>query len=382
MTTPPAHWSGADPDSPWLADAHDVAVLIGDEAADHDRLGDFVHEACATLRDRGFTSMLVPAELGGGGATFAEACAALSILARGCPATALTLSMHTHLVAFQVWRHKHDLPAPVLRKVVDDGAILISTGAADWTESRGSAAKVDGGFRVTARKSPSSGCPAGDILVSSARWDDAPDGPQVIHFAVPFAAEGVSIDETWDTMGMRATGSHTVVLDDVFVPDAAVSLTRDPGWHPVFAIIAGAALPLIMSVYVGVAEEAADRALTYAGKRSDVSMAAPVVGRMLNRLHAAQDAIGAAVALADDLRFANTDELAAEAFSRKTIASEAAIDTVRLAMEAAGGVAYTTSAGIERLYRDVHGSLYHPLTAARQEVFSGRLALGLDPVGP
>lgn len=379
MTTPPPHWTGADPDSRWVSEAHDVAVLIGEEAAEHDRLGDFVADACAVLHDRGFTSMLVPAELGGGGASYPEACASLATLARGCPATALTLSMHTHLAAFQVWRHRHDLPAPVLAKVVD-GAILISTGAADWTESNGTAVAVDGGFRVTARKSPSSGCPAGDILVSSARWDDAPDGPKVIHFAAPFASEGVSIDETWDTMGMRATGSHTVVLDDVFVPEAAVSLTREPGWHPVFNIIAGAALPLIMSVYVGVAEEAAERAVTYAGKRRDTEMVAPLVGRMLNRLHTAQDAIGTAVALVDDLRFANTNELAAQSFSRKTVASEAAIDTVRLAMEAAGGVAYSTSAGIERLFRDVHGSLYHPLTAARQEMFSGRLALGLEPV--
>src|SRR5215213_6159075 len=225
MTTTTTHWTNAAPDGRWVSAAQDVAVLIGEDAARHDRMGDFVDEAFTLLRQRGLMAMIVPEDLGGGGATHAEACAALATLARGCPATALTLSMHTHLIAAQVWRHKHDLPAPILARVASEQLVLVSTGAADWVDSHGTAAKVEGGFRISARKSPSSGAPAGDILITSARWDDSPDGPQVIHCSVPFSAPGVSIDETWDTMGMRATGSHTVVLEDVFVPDAAVALT-------------------------------------------------------------------------------------------------------------------------------------------------------------
>ena len=156
----------------------------------------------------------------------------------------------------------------MLPRVAQEQLILVSTGASDWVESHGSASPVEGGFRVSARKSPASGAPAGAILVSSARWETAPDGPQVIHFSVPFAADGVSIEETWDTMGMRATGSHTVVLDDVFVPEAAVALVRPAGvWHPVWNTVVGAAMPLIMSVYVGVAEAAVERALALAAKR-------------------------------------------------------------------------------------------------------------------
>jgi alkylation response protein AidB-like acyl-CoA dehydrogenase len=382
MTTTPDHWTGIDPEGRWPTDAQDLAVAIGAEAADHDRLGDFVHEACDILRRRGYTNMLVPEDLGGGGASHAETCAALATLAHGCPATALTLSMHTHLVAAQVWRRKHDLPAPLLGRVASEHLILISTGAADWIDSHGTAAPVDGGFRVSARKAPSSGCPAGDLLVSSARWDDHVDGPQVIHFTVPFASAGVSIDETWDTMGMRATGSHTVVLENVFVPEAAVALVRPAGaWHPVFNVIVGAALPLVMSVYVGVAEAAVERSIELAAKRTDHSVVAPLVGRMLNRLHVAQDAVGAMIRASDDLHFDNTIDHAAAVLSRKSVAADAVVDTVRLGMEAAGGASYSTSAGIERLYRDAHGGLYHPMPGAKQEHFTGRLALGLDPLG-
>ena len=377
------HWTGVDPSGRWPTTAHELVGPIASRAAEHDRDGTFVHDAMELLREHGLLAMLVPEALGGGGASHAEACAALCILAHGCPATALTLSMHSHLVAAQVWRHRRDLPAPVLTRVADEQIVLVSTGAADWIDSSGTAIRVDGGYRVTGRKTPSSGSPAGDVLVTSVRWEDGPDGPQVIHAAVPFTAAGVSIDETWDTMGMRGTGSHTVVLDDVFVPDAAVSLTRPAGvWHPVWSTVLGAALPLIMASYVGVAEAAADRAIGLASRRAERPDIAPLVGRMLNRLTVAQDAVHAMIAASNDLRFDNTLEHASAVLSRKTIAAEAVTDTVRLAMEVGGGAAYSVAGGVERLFRDVHGALYHPLPTAQQERFTGRMALGLAPLAP
>jgi len=62
-------------------------------------------------------------------------------------------------------------------------------------------------------------------------------------------------------------------------------------------------------------------------------------------------------------------------------AVDPAIDTVRLAFEATGGHGYSRSSGLERLYRDVHGVLFHPLPRAKQTTLSGHVALGLSPVG-
>ncbi len=373
------HWTGAAADSPWIAIARSLADPVAERASEHDLTNTYVSEGIALLRERAAMSMLVPAAIGGGGATFAETCGLLAELAHGCPATSLTFSMHSHLVAAQVWRHHRDLPAPVLEKVAAGQLQLVSTGASDWMESNGTVTKVDGGYRVTARKTPASGAPSGNIVVTSARWDDAPDGPQVIHCSAPFTAEGVSIEETWDTMGMRGTGSHTIVFDDVFVPDAAVSLVRPADvWHPVWSVVLGVALPLIMSSYVGVAEAAAARAIALATERGEPA-AAPLIGRMASRLGVARDVTRAMIDSADDLRFENSLEHAAATLARKTAVAEACIDTVRLALDIGGGRAYSTEAGIERLYRDVHGALYHPLPAAQQESFTGRVALGLAP---
>ncbi len=300
----------------------------------------------------------------------------------GVPSTSLALSMHSHVVGAQVWRHHHHLPAPVLGKVAASHLTLISTGASDWIESSGTAVQVDGGFRVSARKMPASGSPGGDVLVTSICWGGGPEGQQIIHCSIPFAADGVSIEPTWDAMGMRGSGSDTVVLDDVFVPDESVALIRPAGvWHPVWNVVLVTALPLIMSTYVGIAESAAERAIERAEPQAERPDIEQLAGRMLNRLTVGRDTVRAMIDSSENLHFDNTREAAAVALTRKTNATEACIETVRLALEVGGGGAFARPNGIEQLFRDVHGALYHPLSATRQERFTGRLALGLDPLG-
>lgn len=370
------HWTGLREDNTWIRRARQLAPQLSATAERHDRDGTFVHESFELLHDQHMMSLLVPAELGGGGATHAEACAVLGELAKGCPATALSYAMHSHVVAAQVWRHRRGMPAPILERVASEQICLISTGASDWLESSGTATRVDGGFLVNARKMPASGCPAGDVLVTSVRWNDAPEGgPQIVHCSIPFSADGLSILETWDTMGMRGTGSHTVIIDNVFVPDAAIALVRPADvWHPLWATVVGAAVPLIMSAYIGVAEAAVERAVELASRRSDRPEVVAQVGRMHNRLTAARDAVAAMIAASDNLHFENTIDLADVTLRRKTNAAEACVDTVRLALELGGGQAFARG-GVERLFRDVHGSLYHPLPAAKQEMFTGELML-------
>ena len=171
------------------------------------------------------------------------------------------------------------------------------------------------------------------------------------------------------------------MLDDVFVPDAAVSLIRTADvWHPVWNAIVTAALPLIMSAYVGIADAAVDIARRASATRQDPHVF-QLLGEMLNAHTTAVDAIAAMYADSDDLQFDNTDEQSGRTLSRKTVASDAVIETVRLAIETVGGFGYTRSSDLERLYRDVHGCLFHPLGRAKQTRLTGRVALGLSPIG-
>lgn len=364
--------------SSWAEIAEEVGAAIAPRAAEHDRDGRFVHDAFDLLRARGVPAMQVPEDLGGPGARHSETCELLRILGRSCGATAVTLSMHSHLVAAQVWRHLHGQDAAgVLTRVAEDGLILVSTGAADWVSSYGSATPCDGGYVVSARKMPSSGAPVGDVAVTSFPLGD----DQVLHCSVPMNAPGVSIEETWDTLGMRATGSHTVVFDEVFVPDAAVSLVRPAGvWHPIWNVVIGAALPLVLSAYVGIAEAAVDVAVEQVRGRSDEDHVVALVGEMHNQLTIATDAVDAMVRIADDLRFDNTDDIAVAMLTRKSIAAEALVETVRRAIDVVGGAGYSRHLPLERHLRDVLGCGFHPLPAHKQVRFTGRVLLGSSPV--
>lgn len=366
----------------WPAVVRRLGLRFAARAAAHDAGDAFVAENFAELKAEGVFAAGVPADLGGGGASHAELCEMLRALARSCGSTALALSMHTHQVATAAWRWRRER-APVdalLRRVARDGLVLVSSGGSDWLPGSGTAERVEGGFRVTARKIFTSGAPGGDLLITGAVYDDPEDGPTVLHFPVPLAAEGVRILDTWRALGMRGTGSHDVLLDGVFVPDAAVAARRPPGrWHPLFHLIALIALPLIYAVYVGIADAARDAALAAArGRRTqqdDLGLW-HLIGEMENELATAR------LAHRDMVEAAAEAPPGPEATNRvvidRTLVGRAAIRTVETALEVAGGASFYRDLGLERLFRDVQAARFHPLQERHQRRYSGRLALGLD----
>ena len=150
----------------WVAVAQELAPAFAARAAGHDTDDTFVSDNYADLRRRRVFSAAVPAELGGGGASHPEMCKVLRTLAHACSSTALALSMRTHQVLIPVWRWRHE-HAPVdglLRRLAADELILATSGGSDWLTGSGRAEKVEGGYRVTARKIFASGSPAADLF--------------------------------------------------------------------------------------------------------------------------------------------------------------------------------------------------------------------------
>jgi len=363
----------------WNAEAQAIAARIAPIADLHDADESFVSEGFEQLRSAGFFKALVPAELGGGGADFAEIFGAIRTLGAACGSTALAFSMHTHLVAAATWRRTHqDAPTEgLLRRVAAEDLILVSSGGSDWLDSAGTAEKVEGGFRITARKAFSSGCQMGDLLMTSAVYDDPEAGPTVLHFGVPLHAEGVTINETWHVLGMRGTGSQDVILDGVFVADAGIAGRRPQGkWHMLFHVISKIAFASIYAAYMGVADGARQKALEIARKRTSNPDLIRLVGEMENA-HARAD-----MAFREMVRIAMEDapgpDTTSRAMIRRTLVAQATIDTVERAMEVAGGAAFYRKTGLERAFRDIQGARYHPLQEGPQLALTGRVALGLD----
>jgi alkylation response protein AidB-like acyl-CoA dehydrogenase len=366
----------------WIALMNELGPAFAERAVQCDASDAYVAGNFSELKAKGVLAAGVPAELGGGGATYPELCEMLRVLARYCGSTALTLSMHMHPLATQVWRWRRD-PGPVesfVRRVADERLQLVTSGASDWLDSSGVAARVADGWRISGRKTFASGSPTGDLLMTTAIDAASEPAPVVLHFALPLRAQGVTVQENWRTLGMRSTGSHDVVIEDAFVPEAAISVRRPAGkWVTALHLAQMIALPLVFGCYVGVAEAMRDRVVAMAAKRGDRSGVCDMVGEM------ELDLASARIAHRDMVEAALTLEPGPETTNRifigRTLVGRSVLRVADIAMEALGGSAFYRAAGVERLFRDIQGARYHRPQARMQRDYSGRLALGQDVDG-
>jgi alkylation response protein AidB-like acyl-CoA dehydrogenase len=360
--------------------ADELGPRFAERAPAFDETDTFCESNYVDLRDAGLIEAGVPRELGGGGATIDELAGMLRVLGRHCGATALAFSMHTHQVAIPAWRWRHQ-KAPVdalLRRIAAERIILLSSGGSDWIAGSGKAERVDGGYRITARKIFSSGAPLGSLLMTTAVLEEPGNEPMVLHFGIPMNSPHVRIDPVWKTMGMRATGSHDVIIDGHVVPESAVAVKRKAGeWHPLFQTIATIAFPLVYSVYLGVAEGARDIAIELAAKRRKDTHLFELAGRMETELRAAQYAQRAMLDAVNEN--APSAKSVNEVMVGRTLVARHAIAAVELAMETAGGQSFFRDRGLERRFRDIQGARFHPLQTGPQAEYAGRMALG-EPV--
>jgi alkylation response protein AidB-like acyl-CoA dehydrogenase len=210
------------------------------------------------------------------------------------------------------------------------------------------------------------------MLVTSAQFID-----EVLHFPVPMNAPGVTVLNDWRALGMRGTGSHTVKLENVFVPEAAIAVRRPRGaYHPVWNVVLTVAMPLIMSVYVGIAQKAAELSLGHIRRKKTSKPQVPsLIGEMNNDLVAAEIQLNDMLRIANNYEFEAIDQNGHDILTRKTNVANAAINVVSKAMEIVGGQGLYRDFGLERLFRDVQGARYHPLPEAEQIKFSGEYLL-------
>ena len=369
-------------DSTKIRNATEIAHALGRDfaarAADYDATDSFAAENFREIREAGLLSIGVPAELGGGDASYRELCGMLRETARHCSGTALALAMHTHPLAAAVWRWRKGDKAPVeglLKRVAAENLMLLSTGGNDWLGGSGTAEKTEGGYLFSGRKRFVSGCEAGDILMTMAR-----EGNTVLHAGVPMKSKGVRIEQTWRTLGMRASGSQDVVLDKVFVPEAAIAVRRPAGvWHPFFHLVSVIAWPLIYSVYRGVAEKLRDETVTLAMHKRQDDDTLQLIGALDTALAAAVAAHEQMVALGETAT--PGEAVTSTMMTLKRVMTEQMLEAASIAMDAAGGSAFYRAAGIEKLFRDIQAARYHPLAMQPQHRLAGRIALGFTADG-
>jgi len=359
-----------------LAEVRRLAARCAARAEAHDRAASFPHANFAELRTLGLPALCVPEAYGGRGGGVLDMVLTQVELARGDGATALCLGWHQSLIGkvaeTQSWPEA--VFAALCRDSVARGALInsIASEEATGSPSRGGAPGTtatplpDGSWRLDGRKLYSTGAPTLDYFLVLASIAGGGRG----WFLVPKGMPGLRIEETWDTMGMRASGSHDTVYTDVRLPAAAFVESAVASKAAGNNRSGGAGWNLhVPATYIGVARAAADFAIDYARRRQPNSLQQPIVtlpqvqatlGEMEQTLLVALTTLYAWARAWDAAGPEERGRLAPGVGGVKSHVTNAALRVVDLAMRVVGAAGLWRKHPLERYYRDVRAGLHHP----------------------
>ncbi|MEK8127969.1 acyl-CoA dehydrogenase family protein [Paenibacillus filicis] len=350
-----------------------LASVFAERASKHDLEGSFPFDNFEDLKQSGYLKLTVPRAHGGEEASAYELVLAQDHLARGDGSTALAVGWHIHLIMQHrlsgAWPER--LYAKLCEDVVRDGALIneLASEPATGSPTRGgrpttTASRTEGGWRINGRKTFSTLSPILKQFVVTAGID----GSDKVGSFLVRSGPGVTVEETWNTLGMRATGSHDVHLQDVFVPDEDTIRGLEQPAVPSAPVPTEATMLHIPACYIGIAHGARDFALEFARRHQPNSLTVPIaelpnIKRQLGLIEA--DLISARSYLyqtADrwDREPDNRAALKSELGLAKYIATNAALRIVDQAMRIVGGLSLSRSLPLERMYRDVRAGLHNP----------------------
>ncbi len=368
---------------PRLDKLPEVTRVLAAAAEHNDRHADFPSGGIAVVHEAGLLTATVAARYGGPGAGLAATTAILKALGRGDPSVALITAMT--LLAHAMQGIEPSWPADVYAQALAESRhqpVLINALRVEpelGTPARGGlpatvARRTTAGWQVSGHKIFSTGAEGLRWMVVWARTDEDP--PRAGGFLVRNDAPGVTIERTWDHLGLRASRS-----DDVIFDAAPATATTTLGGVPESGELPGAWNALGLSaLYLGVAAAARDWLVRFLSERTPASLGAPLA--TLPRFQAAVGEIEAALGTAGDLvdalaeRAGNGDGAAMQrAPAAKLVATRAAISAVEQAVALVGNNGLTRNNPLQRHYRDVLCSRVHTPQDDSIVAAAGRAAL-------
>ena len=374
--------------------ARSLARDFAASAAEHDREASDPVENYAALRDAGFCGLNVPVELGGAGVGLLGWSLAAEELGRGCASTALSFNMHLSVVGPIMESPLVPLAAKerLAKLVVQDGKLIggnfsepTTSGLVGTPVPLTRAKRVLGGYRITGRKAFASMIAAADYVMVMAYPDEATTPTAGMLLLVPPDAPGRRVEHVWDTLGMRATRSDSMVLDECFVPEDALLFRADDilpfrrdganwFWGSYTAVYLGigvAAYEAISEIVKGRTPPGFSQPLAYHPdvRRQAAEMSVDLEAARLLTLHSAwlSDTEGPTPATLSAL------------YRAKYFVGEAVTRVTRTAMTLGGAHALFKTSPLERYFRD--GAVAPVQFPPRDFCLTnlGMLELGLDP---
>src|SRR4051795_12972426 len=303
-----------------VALAEQLSQELAARAAEHDRSGTYPFEAIDALKAAGYFTAPIPAELGGLGVSSAhDLVVASSRLARGD--ASVTIGVNMHLVAVLNMERRRQVAVAAgadrrargygqgLARIARDGVVLaaaISERGQDLTRPGTVATRTDSGWRIDGRKMFCTMSPAATDLYVAVTYRDDEDVERYAYAMVPTGTPGVVVHDDWDALGMRASGSNSISLDGVELPESAVRggvRAGDPVPYMERNLVAGL---FHAAASLGIAESAAEISTRgIVGRINGDARPRTQLADNVVDLAAARAALSRAAALIDDHRAAH-----------------------------------------------------------------------------
>jgi alkylation response protein AidB-like acyl-CoA dehydrogenase len=374
----------------------ELAADFATRSADHDRDATRPTENYARLREEGFYELNIPKKWGGSGVGLLGHTLAFEALAQGCPSTPLAFNMHASVLMplMESSEVTADTKRRVAELVVDKRKLIAGNFSEAGTTSligerplTARARRVNGGYSITGRKMFASVLEAADYCMVLARPETATTPLAGIMFLVPRVADGRSVIANWDTLGMRATRSDSLILEECRVPESAVVFQSDD-IRPFRLAHANWFWGSYTAVYLGVAAAAYSEVLRVLHARQPPGYAQSLAYHPDVRRHVAKMSVDLEAARLITYRSAwlsdtwgPTPETTAALYRAKYIMGEAVSRITRTALTLAGAHGIFKGSRLEQLFRD--GALA-PLQPPQADFCLWNMSmfeLNLDPIG-
>jgi alkylation response protein AidB-like acyl-CoA dehydrogenase len=338
-------------------------------AARIDEEGTFPFQNISELKDYGYTSLTVPQKFGGEEISIFELVRFQEQIAKGDGATALSIGWHMGIIKdlgeSQPWKESM---LQMLFEDVKKGALINNCASEPQTgsPSRGGkpttkAVKSGSHWVINGRKTFSTMSPVLDYFNVTATMEES---GEVGNFLIPRIADGLIVEETWDSVAMRGTGSHDLVLQDVKVEEeflVEVVGQRKKG--------ASGWLLHIPACYLGIAQAAQSYAIDFAKNYSPNSINGSIIelpnvqqkiGEMELELLRSRHFLYSVAKQWDDSALDKRSKMKPELGAVKHTITNAAIKVVDIAMRVVGAHSLSQKNPLQRYYRDVRAGLHNP----------------------
>lgn len=311
------------------------------------------------LGQHGYLGMIVDPQYGGAGTSYLAQTLVVEAIAEADPATAVIYEVHNSLHIEAIWRYGTEaqktrwLPDLCAGQRIGAFALSEAEAGSNAAALRTRAVKVDGGYRLTGRKMfITSGGEADQYLVF-ATVDPNLKSHGITAFVVEKDAPGLSFGPPMDKMGIRASRTSEVVLDDVFVSDDERLGAEGEGYNLGLFLLDGGRIG-IAAQGVGIMSAALKRSLQYARERHQFGKPIGTFEGVQWRLaNMATDLHAARLMTYEAARHREEGPAQRPLFAMaKLFASEHAVRHAEDAIQIFGGYGYMTEFGVERLLRD------------------------------